>query len=180
MKLTFSIVVSMIALVIYALEASATQRASTSADVVIYGATPAGVAAALAASEGECSVLLIEPTSRIGGMTTHGLSHSDFHSFEAIHGPFLQFSQRVIEHYESTYGKDSDQVRACWRGTHGEPSVNQLVLTQMLAEKPSIRILTEHHLANVSVEEQSITELTFSRGRRLRYDHTEARDRREL
>ncbi|MCA9219080.1 MAG: FAD-dependent oxidoreductase, partial [Planctomycetales bacterium] len=51
-------------------------------DVVIYGATPAGIAAALTAAGGECSVLLIEPTARIGGMTTHGLSHSDFHSFE--------------------------------------------------------------------------------------------------
>ena len=131
-------------------------------DVVIYGATPAGIAAALAAADGQRSVLLIEPTSRIGGMTTHGLSHSDFHSFEALHGPFLHFSQRVLKHYESTYGKDSEQVRDCWRGTHGEPSVNLLVFQQMLAEKPSIRILTEHRIARVSVEDHSITTLIFS------------------
>ncbi len=46
-----------------------------SADVVVYGATPAGIAAALAAAEGDRDVLLIEPTGRIGGMTTHGLLH---------------------------------------------------------------------------------------------------------
>ena len=131
-------------------------------DVVIYGATPAGIAAALTAAEGECSVLLIEPTARIGGMTTHGLSHSDFHSFESLHGPFLKFSQRVLKHYETTYGKDSEQVRDCWRGTHGEPSVNLLIFQQMLAEKPSIRILTEHRLTRVTVEDHLITTLTFS------------------
>jgi hypothetical protein len=162
MKLTSSIVISMIAFLASTLDAAAADRPSTSSDVVIYGATPAGIAAAMCAAEGDRSVLLIEPTGRIGGMTTHGLSHSDFHSFEAISGPFHQFSQRVMEYYESTYGKDSEQVRDCWRGTHGEPSVNLLVLTQMLAEKPSIRILTQRRLTNVTVDDQSIATLNFS------------------
>ena len=154
---------SVFLILLAAVPAFAQSSEPVSADVVIYGATPAGIAAALAAAEGDRSVLLIEPTGRIGGMMTHGLSHSDFHSFEALHGPFLQFSQRVLKHYETTYGKDSEQVRDCWRGTHGEPSVNLLVFQQMLAEKPSIRILTEHRLASVNVEDQSITTLTLSR-----------------
>ena len=74
---------------------SARDDATGLPDVLVYGATPAGIAAALAAAESDLDVLLIEPTARIGGMTTHGLSHSDFHSFEALSGPFLQFSQRV-------------------------------------------------------------------------------------
>ncbi len=142
--------------------ASAQAGEPVSSDVVIYGATPAGIAAALTTAEGQRSVLLIEPTARIGGMTTHGLSHSDFHSFESLHGPFLKFSQRVLKHYETTYGKDSEQVRDCWRGTHGEPSANLLIFQQMLAEKPSIRILMRHRLDGVSVEDHSITTLTFS------------------
>ncbi|TWT98716.1 FAD-dependent oxidoreductase [Neorhodopirellula pilleata] len=132
------------------------------ADVLIYGATPPGIAAALAAAENDRSVMLIEPTGRIGGMVTHGLSHSDFHCFEALEGPFLAFSQRVLKHYETTYGRDSEQVRACWRGTHGEPSVNLLVLEQMLAEKSSIQIMTDHRLAGVTVTDQSIAAVTFS------------------
>jgi hypothetical protein len=138
-------------------------HSSESADVVVYGATPAGISAALAAAEGNRDVLLIEPTSRIGGITTHGLSHSDFHSFDAINGPFLHFSQRVLKYYETTYGKDSEQVRDCWRGTHGEPSVNLLIFQKMLAEKPSIRILTEHRLVEATAKNQSITGLKFSR-----------------
>jgi flavin-dependent dehydrogenase len=163
MKLAIVFLFSVLGVVAYTLDAAAAESGSSPVDVAIYGATPAGIAAALSAAEGERSVLLIEPTSRIGGMTTHGLSHSDFHSFEALHGPFLQFSRRVLKHYESTYGKDSEQVRDCWRGTHGEPSVNLLVFQQMLAEQPSIRILTEHRLARVTVEDESIITLTLSR-----------------
>ena len=68
----------------------------TTSDVVIYGATPAGIAAALTAAEGECSVLLIEPTARIGGMTTHGLSHSDLH---------LRISPRTFSQVQSAGAK---------------------------------------------------------------------------
>lgn len=138
-------------------------KKSISTEIVVYGATPAGIAAALAAAENDRRVLLIEPTRRIGGMTTHGLSHSDFHSFESLNGPFLQFSRRVQKHYESVYGKDSDQVRDCWRGTHGEPSVNLLVMNQMIAEKPQITLLTQHRLVEVVVQDDTITTLHFSR-----------------
>ena len=59
----------------------AADRSFDSPDIVVYGATPAGIAAALNAAEGDRNVWLVEPTGRIGGMMTHGLSHSDFHSF---------------------------------------------------------------------------------------------------
>ncbi|MFP6764848.1 MAG: FAD-dependent oxidoreductase [Planctomycetaceae bacterium] len=142
---------------------AAADSASASADVAVYGATPAGISAALAAAEGDHDVLLIQPTSRIGGMTTHGLSHSDFHSFEALNGPFLHFSRRVLKYYRTTHGANSGQVRDCWRGTHGEPSVNLLVFQNMLGEKPSIRILAEHRLVEVTVEDGAVTTLRLSR-----------------
>ncbi|MDG1897523.1 MAG: FAD-dependent oxidoreductase [Fuerstiella sp.] len=140
----------------------AADRESNSPDVLIYGATPAGIAAALAAAEGDRKVWLVEPTARIGGLTTHGLSHSDFHSFEALSGPFLQFSQRVLQHYRDAYGEDSEQVRDSWRGTHGEPSVNLMIFEKMLAEKPTITVLKEHRLIDVTTENQSITAGRFS------------------
>ena len=130
-------------------------------DLVVYGATPAGIAATLAAAELGKRVWLVEPTDRIGGMVTHGLSHSDFHSFEAINGPFLRFSQRVLRHYRDTYGENSDQVRDCWRGTHGEPSVNLRIFEAMLAEWPAITVLTNHRLGRVAVESDSIRAVTF-------------------
>lgn len=133
-----------------------------SPDVVVYGATPAGIAAALHAAESDRSVWLIEPTGRIGGMTTHGLSHSDFHSFEALNGPFLQFSQRVLQHYRKTYGNDSEQANDSWQGTHGEPSVNLRIFKNMLAETPTLTVLTNHRLVEVDVEDSAITTLHFA------------------
>ncbi|MDA0922045.1 MAG: FAD-dependent oxidoreductase, partial [Planctomycetota bacterium] len=139
----------------------ADQGRHDSPEVVVYGATPAGIAAALNAAEGGRSVWLVEPTGRIGGMLTHGLSHSDFHSFEAINGPFLQFSERVLKYYRATYGEDAEQVKDSWRGTHGEPSVNLLIFRQMLAERPTITVLTNHRLVEVEVENATITTLHF-------------------
>ncbi|MBU6175619.1 MAG: FAD-dependent oxidoreductase, partial [Planctomycetes bacterium] len=71
----------------------------TKVDVVVYGATPAGVAAALGAAEDGCDVLLVEPTRRIGGLITCGLSHTDFHSFESLSGSYLKFAERVQSFY---------------------------------------------------------------------------------
>lgn len=137
-------------------------RDEESPDVVVYGATPAGIAAALAAADQDKNVWLVEPSGRIGGMMTHGLSHSDFHSFESLNGPFLRFSERVLQDYRDTYGDASDQVRDSWRGTHGEPSVNWRILKAMLAERPSISVLTHCRLKGVTVDHQAITSVTLS------------------
>lgn len=139
----------------------AEDRSVDAPDIVVYGATPAGIAAALNAVEGDRNVWLVEPTGRIGGMMTHGLSHSDFLSFEALNGPFLQFSQRVLKHYQLTYGEDSAQVKDSWQGTHGEPSVNLLIFQKMLAERPTITVLTNHRMVEVNVENSTITALHF-------------------
>jgi hypothetical protein len=119
-------------------------------DVLVYSATPGGIAAALAAGSAGRTVLLVEPTARIGGLTTSGLSHSDFHSFESLTGTFLEFSRRVEQHYRETYGDDSSQVEDSFRGTHGEPKVNLAVFEAMLAEQPTVSILKQHQLQKVS------------------------------
>jgi NADPH-dependent 2,4-dienoyl-CoA reductase/sulfur reductase-like enzyme len=73
-------------------------------DVLIYGATPGGIAAALASGKAERSVLLVEPTHRIGGMTASGLSHPDFRTFEALTGTYLELVKRTLAYYEAKYG----------------------------------------------------------------------------
>ncbi len=109
-------------------------------DVLIYGGTPAGIAAAISASGNDTNVLLVEPTGRIGGMTTNGLSHTDFRSFEGISGMYYEFTQRILQYYKDEYGEDSNQVKQCFRGTHGEPKVNLEIFYEMLGEHPTITI----------------------------------------
>jgi hypothetical protein len=123
----------------------------TTVDVLVYGATPAGVAAALGAAEDGCDVLLVEPTHRIGGLMTSGLSHTDFHSFESLSGSYLKFAQRVQSYYAEKYGSDSQQVADSFRGTFAEPKVNLHVMQKLLEEQPRIKIAIQHTLRGVDV-----------------------------
>jgi hypothetical protein len=69
-------------------------------DVVIYGGTSAGVAAAVQAKRMGRSVVVIEPTNRLGGLTSGGLGQTDIGSKAAIGGIALEFYQDVRRHYE--------------------------------------------------------------------------------
>ncbi len=109
-------------------------------DVLIYGATPSGIAAAVAAGRDGARVMLVEASGRVGGMVTNGLSHTDFRTFESLNGFFLEFSSRVEDHYRKEYGADSLQLRESLRGTNGEPKVNLAALEAMLAELPKVQV----------------------------------------
>lgn len=69
------------------------------ADVVIYGATSAGVTAAIQAKRMGSRVTLIEPTRRVGGLTTGGLGQTDIGNKAAIGGLAREFYRAVKRHY---------------------------------------------------------------------------------
>jgi len=64
-------------------------------DIVIYGGTSAGIAAAIQSSRMGKSVVLIEPTQRIGGLTTGGLGATDIGNKQAIGGISREFYQNI-------------------------------------------------------------------------------------
>lgn len=68
-------------------------------DVVVYGGTSAGVIAAYTAKQMGKSVLMIEPTTHLGGLTTGGLGYTDIGNKYAIKGLSLDFYRKVGEHY---------------------------------------------------------------------------------
>lgn len=70
-------------------------------DIVIYGGTSAGIAAAIQASRMGKSVVVIEPTNRIGGLTTGGLGQTDIGNKQAIGGIAREFYQNIRDHYEN-------------------------------------------------------------------------------
>ncbi len=70
-------------------------------DVVIYGGTAGGVAAAVQTARMGKTVVLIEPTQRLGGLTTGGLGQTDIGNKKAIGGIAREFYTRVLRHYES-------------------------------------------------------------------------------
>ncbi len=75
--------------------------AADSFDVVVYGGTSGGVTAAIQASRMGKSVVLIEPTKHLGGLTTGGLGATDIGNKRAIGGMSREFYQRVYRYYQA-------------------------------------------------------------------------------
>ncbi len=70
---------------------------SRSVDVVVYGATPSGLASAVAASRDGVSVLVIEPTTHVGGMVTGGIAITDTGTPHLVGGLARRFFEEAAE-----------------------------------------------------------------------------------
>ncbi len=68
-------------------------------DLVVYGGTSGGMAAAVQAKRMGLSVVVIEPTDRVGGLTTGGLGQTDIGNKSAIGGISREFYQDVAQYY---------------------------------------------------------------------------------
>lgn len=75
-------------------------KSQTKYNIVIYGGTSAGITAAIQSSRMGKSVLLIEPTQRIGGLTTGGLGATDIGNKQAIGGISREFYQNIRKYYD--------------------------------------------------------------------------------
>ncbi len=77
------------------------RAAPATPDLVIYGGTSSGVAAAIQAARMGKTAVLIEPTQFLGGLTTGGLGATDIGNKRAIGGIAREFYGRVLQHYQS-------------------------------------------------------------------------------
>lgn len=116
-------------------------------DVVIYGGTSAGIASAIQTSRMGKTVVIIEPTNRLGGMTTGGLGQTDIGNKHVIGGISREFYQNIRKYYDNPNNwkwqsrddyMDTGQTRtdknedAMWTF---EPSAALKVYLQMLASE---------------------------------------------
>lgn len=144
-------------------------------DVIIYGATPSGIAAAINAAGEGVTVALIEETEHIGGLTSSGLLHTDFLSYESLGGTWREFMRRVEKHYIDTYGPNSQQVIDSWKGAYYEPKVAKKVFKEMLGEHDNLKVILEHRLvsASTSIIKGTKTKLQFIRVKDLKDNQLE-------
>jgi hypothetical protein len=70
-------------------------------EVVVYGGSSAGIAAAVQVRRQGGSVVVIEPGRRIGGLTTGGLGQTDIGNKQAIGGISREFYERIKKHYDA-------------------------------------------------------------------------------
>jgi hypothetical protein len=136
--------------------------AAERSDVLILGATPGGIAAAIAAARLGHRVLVLERSSHIGGLPANGLGITDIQTREATGGVFKEFIQRIKVHYVSTYGNDSQQVADCSDGYRFEPHIAEAAIESMVAETPGIEVLRRRQFdadaANVTIRSNRLRE----------------------
>ena len=151
-------------------------------DIVIYGGTSAGIAAAIQSSRMGKTVVLIEPTTRIGGLTTGGLGQTDIGNKQAIGGISREFYQNIRAYYENPDNwnwqkmgeyRDGGQTRtqsgedAMWTF---EPSAALKIYHNMI-DAESITLVYEERLDRengVERQDTTITAITMENGRTFR------------
>jgi choline dehydrogenase-like flavoprotein len=70
-------------------------------EIVVYGGSAGGIVAGIQAKRMGKSVVVIEPTRRIGGLTTGGLGQTDIGNKRAIGGLSRDFYKAVRQHYQA-------------------------------------------------------------------------------
>lgn len=127
-------------------------------DVLVYGATPGGIAAAISAKREGATVVVIEKDDWIGGMMTGGLSLADVNTSHA-RANIVGFAREFFDELAADYmfAKQSFfQV-----SYNGEPKVYQRVIKRMLA-KENIQIFTNASLDSVVKQGASLKSASFN------------------
>jgi hypothetical protein len=136
------------------------------ADVIVYGATPGGFCAAIAAAREGAKVVLIEPSAHVGGVNTGGLSFSDSNQTvrSTLLGLFEEWHLRVAADYAARGVKLPYDVavkdNSVW--TY-EPHVAARVTDAMLKEA-GVKILTKQPLEGVEKNGARIVGLRTTAG----------------
>ena len=81
--------------------AAASPAAEPEYDIVVYGGTSGGVAAAVQGARLGRRVLLIEPGQHLGGLTSGGLGATDIGNKAAIGGLAREFYRRIRKEYDN-------------------------------------------------------------------------------
>lgn len=141
------------------------------ADVVIYGGTSAGLAAAVQTVRMGKSALVIEPRMFLGGLSTSGLGWTDTGDKSVIGGLSREFYQRIKRKYDeparwrheepAAYKSYRPADDALWAF---EPHVASEVFADWIHEH-ALQVLTGVRCQAISFQERSITGLLLSDGR---------------
>jgi len=152
----------------------------THSDVCIFGATSAGIAAALQSVRMGKSVSLIEPSNHVGGLTTGGLGATDIGNKAAIGGIAREFYERVFKFYESPDAWRLEARAAYLKAHRGgpdplaattgretlwffEPHAASAIFTSMLKDA-GIPVHRNEPLVSVTMDGQRLVSLKTSTG----------------
>ncbi|MCB9940582.1 MAG: FAD-dependent oxidoreductase [Planctomycetaceae bacterium] len=142
-------------------------------DVVVYGGTSSGVAAAVQVKRMGKSTVIIEPGHHLGGLTSGGLGMTDSGNKAVIGGISREFYQRVKKHYDQPsawkYERSNDYPLyraaddAMWTF---EPHVAEMIFEQLVIEHdiPIVRQQRLNRETGVHKNGQRIISITMESG----------------
>jgi hypothetical protein len=140
------------------LSSASASGAITQADLVVYGATPGGLAAAIQFRRSGGTAVVVEPGSHVGGMTTAGLGATDTGNTAAIGGLSHEFYRRVYAKYNGTPVTPTSPARFKF-----EPHVAAAVFADLLAEA-AVSVHTGRTVSTVTKSGNRITEMQTEDG----------------
>lgn len=150
--------------------AAKSPAAGLSYDVITYGGTPAGIAAAVHARRDGAKVLLIEPTRHVGGLSTSGINTAESEHMLAwtIGGFADEFYRRMGRFYEEnkasqTYPHKDKRLNTIY---FFESSVAEKTYLEMLREA-GVEIRYGANVESVLKDGTKITGLTLTDGTEL-------------
>jgi len=89
--------------ILFSQQSNAQNKSSKkSYDIIIYSGTSAGITAAVQAARMNQTVLIIEPSNRLGGQTTGGLGQTDIGKKHTIGGISREFYQNIKKYYDNS------------------------------------------------------------------------------
>ena len=148
--------------------------ATMHADVVVYGASPSGIAAAIAAKREGTQVILIEELDRVGGMYTAGgmgLTDSFFMDRRMLAGIYDEIHDRIDAYYKARgiqYRPENYKdafPRGAGRWYH-EPSVAEAIFEALL-EEANVQVILGKHLLSASMDGHRIDSIKLRGGIRV-------------
>lgn len=160
------------------LAASLTPRsygADYTADVIVYGASPAGLAAAQAAVRQGASVVLVEPSTHIGGLITGGIGCTDTGTPHFVGGLSAEFFNAVIAETNRAIPIPQDPFilfrgeKLPWRKPRSwdlEPRMARLIFESWVA-RGAYPLLKNRRVQSVSTRDKRIQSLQLTDGSRL-------------
>jgi len=131
--------------------------AAATADLAVFGGTPGGIIAAVAAARRGADVVLLEPTGHVGGLSTSGLNTSEKEhmlevSFSGIQREFYERIGRYYGHDVPQYRWESHRAEAIFREMLEEAAV-AVRFGARLAEGPAAVVMAGGHLRSIALDD---------------------------
>lgn len=130
-------------------------------DVVVYGGTPGGITASISAAREGASVILLEQTRHVGGLSTSGLNRDECNHLDrqTLGGLCEQFLEEAVKRSQ---GKWSEGGARTWQS-----GIAERVFLEML-EEAGVEVRYEQLLDEVEKDGTRITELRVQGGENYR------------